>query len=295
MMTMTRRGTVLLALLMASAAGVAQTVVTQGNAKDDLFAGTEQFEKNAVNVTEITQGPKSLDLVNGRDESRAHRTILNVVRTYSYEKPGMFNMADVDVYRKRLETGGWECSVHTRDLRSGSSTDVCDKPRADGLKESAIISISPRSLTFIHTIRKPEPGDQSSLDSLGTTFILRGPDLAMLDGRMAEIQARTRALSGTFGDANLGDKKGFVIDTGDGHGPIRILKKDSAPGVDRDIIIDTDIHPAAPGHPLRMKVVRPDESASGPIPAPAAAAPAAGAPALLPLRPAAPAAPAPQP
>lgn len=127
---------------------------SQPPAKDDLFAGTEVFAKGASDITEITMDPDSLDLVGGPDEHKAHNMVLNVVRTYTYDKPGMYNMADVDAIRNKLNTGDWHCSVHVRDLKNGSGSDVCNKHRTDGMRETAIIEVEPKQLTFIHTIRK---------------------------------------------------------------------------------------------------------------------------------------------
>ncbi len=122
--------------------------------KDDLFDGTEQFAKNATDVTEVTMDPRTLDMVDGKDKERAHRMRLNVVRTYTYDKPGMYDMAEVEKFRNKLNTGDWHCSVRTRSLKTGNSTDVCQKTRTDGLVESAIMTVSAKQLTFIHTIRE---------------------------------------------------------------------------------------------------------------------------------------------
>ena len=54
-------------------------------AKDDLFAGTEIFAKNATDVTEITMDPDSLAMVGGKDKDKAQSMVLNVVRTYEYD------------------------------------------------------------------------------------------------------------------------------------------------------------------------------------------------------------------
>ena len=161
-------------------AGGAQA--TQPLPKDDLFAGTEVFAKNASDITEITMDPDSLNMVGGPDQHRAHNMVLNVVRTYTYDKPGMYNMADVDAIRNKLNTGDWHCSVHIRDLKNGTGSDVCGKRRTDGMKETAIIEVEPKQLTFIHTIRKAGgPGDSE----LGFFPMLPGlsglPALAMMD------------------------------------------------------------------------------------------------------------------
>lgn len=155
---------------------------TQPLPKDDLFAGTEVFAKGASDITEITMDPDSLGLVKGDDQRRAHNTVLQVVRTYTYDKPGMYNMADVDAIRNKLNTGDWHCSVHIRDLKNGTGSDVCAKRRTDGMKESAIIEVEQKQLTFIHTIRK-EGGPGAS--ELGYFPMLPGlsglPALAMMD------------------------------------------------------------------------------------------------------------------
>lgn len=155
---------------------------TQPLPKDDLFAGTEVFAKGASDITEITMDPDTLNLVGGPDRGRARNTVLKVVRTYTYDKPGMYNMSDVEAIRNKLNTGDWHCSVHVRDLKNGSGSDVCGKRRTDGMRESAIIEVEPKSLTFIHTISKGNgPGDSE----LGFFPMLPGmhglPAIAMMD------------------------------------------------------------------------------------------------------------------
>jgi hypothetical protein len=169
------------ALLMGSALTMTAGGQTSAPAKDDLFSGTEIFAKGATDVTEITMDPDTLGLVNGKDGKRAHNMILNVVRTYEYDKPGMYRIEDVDAFRNKLNTGDWHCSIHTRDLKNGESTDVCSKRRTDDLSETAIITVEPKELTFIHTIRRK--GDSES-DMSGLPMLLGMPgfsNLAMLD------------------------------------------------------------------------------------------------------------------
>jgi hypothetical protein len=148
---------------MAETLGAEGAQSSQPLAKDDLFAGTEVFAKGASDITEITMDPDSLNLVGGSDEHRAHNMVLNVVRTYQYDKPGMYNMADVDAIRNKLNTGDWHCSVHVRDLKNGTGSDVCGKHRTDGMRETAIIEVEPKQLTFIHTIRRGNGPGSSEL------------------------------------------------------------------------------------------------------------------------------------
>jgi hypothetical protein len=168
-------------LLVAGTATTTMQAQTNAPVKDDLFSGTKVFEKGATNVTEITMDPDSLKMVGGREGDRAHKMVLNDVRTYSYDKPGMYSMAEVDAIRSRLNTGDWHCSVHTRDLKTGESTDICNKRRSDGLEESAVITVEPKELTFIHTIRKPGGGGESLLGDLPMMMAAPGASLAMID------------------------------------------------------------------------------------------------------------------
>jgi len=173
--------TILTAALLACALATQTRAQTNAPIKDDLFAGTEVFAKGASDVTEITMDPDSLGMVAGRDKARAHSMVLNVVRTYEYDKPGMYRIEDVEVYRNKLNSGDWHCSIHTRSSKTGESTDICNKHRSDDLVESAIITVEPKSLTFIHTIRKRSPGE-SELSEMPMLMGLQGlPSLAMLD------------------------------------------------------------------------------------------------------------------
>ena len=145
--------------------------------KDDLFAGTEKFAKGATDATEVNMDPDSLNMVGGPEADRAHRTVLNIVHTYTYDKPGMYNPADVEEYRRKLEGGDWHCSIHTRDLKTGESTDICNRRRAPDLLETAIITVAPKELTFIHTIRKAN-GQGGSLEGEGLGGISEAMPLA---------------------------------------------------------------------------------------------------------------------
>jgi hypothetical protein len=160
--------------------------------KDDLFAGTSIFAKGASDVTEISMDPDSLGMVKGKDGARAHNTILSVVHTYSYDKPGMYRMEDVETFRQKLNNGDWHCSIHVRDEKKGESTDICSKHRTDGLRESAIITVEPKQLTFIHTIRRGGDGDQSGLypGNLGGMMILNSGHLLPESAEMAVLNAR---------------------------------------------------------------------------------------------------------
>jgi hypothetical protein len=177
----------------------------KGQMKDDLFAGTEKFSQGASSVTQIDMDPDSLGMVGGSNSPQARRTVLSVVHTYTYDKPGMYRLEDVEEFRKKLETGDWHCSVHVREMKSGTSTDVCNRQRTDDMVESAIITVEPKSLTFIHNIRKKSGAGQSEMNS----FILMNsihalPALAMLDANLAGLNV-------TLGDFHVPDMDSIQV------------------------------------------------------------------------------------
>ena len=144
--------------------------------------------------------------------------VLNVVRTYEYDKPGMYNIADVEEIRQRLNTGDWHCSVHTRDTKRGESTDICYKRRADNLTEQAIITVEPKELTFIHTIRhrNGEGGSLEGFDLPGVGLFNGAPLMAManpaMKAEMLAMQAELRAHAAEMGSVHSFNSQLFFHD-----------------------------------------------------------------------------------
>ena len=129
---------------------VASEVRSEAQVKDDLLAGTEKFAEGASSVTDVNLDPSMMSMV-GKNSEMAHKMDFIVVHTYEYDKPGMYKMEDLDVYRKRLADGSWNCFVHTREVKSGESTDICSRKGADNeTNEMVIITAEPKELTFVH-------------------------------------------------------------------------------------------------------------------------------------------------
>lgn len=129
--------------------------------KDDLFAGTEKFAKGASDVSEINLDPGMMGMVGkGSDSGMAHKMKFMVIHSYTYDKPGMYSMDDVEVYRKKLTDGTWNCAIHVRD--KDGTTDICTRQSSDHeSSEMVILAAEPKELTFIHMSGK------MSLDELG--------------------------------------------------------------------------------------------------------------------------------
>ncbi len=137
--------------------------------KDELFAGTEKFAAGASDVTDVNLGPDMLGMVSGKHGGNlAHKLNFMVVRTYEYPKPGMYNLADVDVYRQRLRAGNWNCFIHTHESKTGESTDICNRALPNGQgNEMVILTVEPKELTFIHMSGTGSLADLGKLGSMG--------------------------------------------------------------------------------------------------------------------------------
>jgi hypothetical protein len=146
--------------------------------KDDLFDGTEKFAKGASDVTSVNLGPDMLGMVSGKHGGdMAHKLNFMVVRTYEYPRPGMYNLADVDVYRQKLKAGNWNCFIHTEESKTGESTDICNRalPNGEG-NEMVILTVEPKELTFIHMSGKGSLADLGRMGAMGGHMVPELPE-----------------------------------------------------------------------------------------------------------------------
>jgi hypothetical protein len=157
--------------------------------KDDLFAGTEKFAKGATDVSEINLDPKTMGLVRGDYAGgMAHRMKFMVIRSYTYDKPGMYNMDDVEVYRRKLNDGAWSCSIHVRN--KDGATDICSRSASDGSSEMVIISAEPKELSFIHMSGNVSLSEMERSGGANLNLDLNGTGDAAAKARDAEAKAR---------------------------------------------------------------------------------------------------------
>lgn len=154
-MRVVRMGTALMAALLLAAAPFG-AMAAPPQQKDTLFAGTEKFAKNAKSSTEVNLDKNMLGMAS-RDRDRkdgdeasdlAKKMDFVIVRDYQYDKPGQYNMADVEEFSRRLDTGGWSHVVKERSEKE--NTDVCMRSDSEGISELVVISAQPTELTFVH-------------------------------------------------------------------------------------------------------------------------------------------------
>jgi Domain of unknown function (DUF4252) len=143
--------------------------------KDELFAGAEKFAQGASEVSEINLDPSTMGMVgggHGRDSDMARKLNFMVIHSYKYDKPGMYNMDDVEAFRKKLTDGSWSCPIHTRSKTE--STDICSRTGADHeTNEMVILSAEPRELTFIHMSGKMSLNELSTMGHGPTGLTMR--------------------------------------------------------------------------------------------------------------------------
>ena len=141
----------------------AMTITSGGKqGKDNLFAGTEKFAQGARESTEINLDPDTIGMMgqHGRNVEIAKKMKFISIRTYEYDKPGMYRMEDVEVFRRKLDDGSWKCPIRVRE--KNESTDICSRLDSDNeTREMVILAAEPTELTFIHM------AGQMSLEDLG--------------------------------------------------------------------------------------------------------------------------------
>jgi hypothetical protein len=168
---MMARSAAMQARIMTRVAMLQDGMVSVGDpqVKDDLFAGTEKFAAGASDVTDVNLGPDMLGMVSGKHGGdMAHKMNFMVVRTYEYPKPGMYNLADVDVYRQKLRAGNWNCFIHTHESKTGESTDICNRALPNGQgNEMVILTVEPKELTFIHMSGTGSLADLGKMGAMG--------------------------------------------------------------------------------------------------------------------------------
>jgi len=242
--------------------------------KDDLFAGTEKFAKGATDVSEINLDPKTMGLVRGdNDGGMAHKMKFMVIRSYTYDKPGMYNMDDVEVYRKKLNDGTWSCSIHVRN--KDGATDICSRttPGSEG-SEMVIISAEPKELSFIHMSGNVSLADMARSGRANLNLDMNDTGDAAAKARDAE--AKTRDAEAKARDAqakaNVAMKKKRIFRLGS----MSYSSESSTPAKDSSASASSAGTPASGS----SKPATPDSSASSGsnTPAPPANAPASGTP-----------------
>jgi hypothetical protein len=152
-----------------------ENVSVGAQAKDDLLAGTEKFAQGASSVTEVNLDSTTMGMLgddHGPNADKARKLNFMVVRSYSYDKPGMYRAEDVDLFRKKIEDGSWSCPIHVRGQKD--SSDICSRTGADHeTNEMIILTVRPQKITVIHMSGKMSLNDLSHLSHSTSSLTYR--------------------------------------------------------------------------------------------------------------------------
>ncbi|HEX7728280.1 MAG TPA: DUF4252 domain-containing protein [Terracidiphilus sp.] len=131
----------------------------------------------ATDVTEVTLGKSMLDFaskfLNGKDkDDEAVRSLIQglegiYVRSYEFDKPGEYSMADVEQFRRSFNGPEWTSLVHTHELKSGETTDIMVKMVNGENRGMLIFTAEPKELTIVLILGPIRMSDLGKLQGLG--------------------------------------------------------------------------------------------------------------------------------
>jgi hypothetical protein len=131
----------------------------------------------ASNVTEVTLGKNMLEFaakfMNGKDEDEAAtRKLIEgldgiYVRDYEFDKDGEYSMDEIQKLRQYFETSEWTPIVHSRERRTGETTDVLVKMVNGETHGMFILSAEPRELAIVLILGPIRMEDLGRLKGIG--------------------------------------------------------------------------------------------------------------------------------
>jgi predicted small lipoprotein YifL len=137
----------------------------------------KELAARASNVTEVTLGKNMLSFaakfMNGKDEDEAatRRLIENLdgiyVRAYEFDKEGQYSMEEIEKLRSYFATSEWTPIVHSRERKSGETTDVLLKLVNGETRGMFVLSCEPRELSIVLILGPVRMEDLSRLKGIG--------------------------------------------------------------------------------------------------------------------------------
>ena len=74
------------------------------------------------------------------------------VRSFEFEKEGVYSQADLEIIRKQLQSPGWTRIVNVHSKQDKESTEIYSMPSGDKIVGLAILSAEPKELTVINIV-----------------------------------------------------------------------------------------------------------------------------------------------
>jgi hypothetical protein len=172
------RGRIVISMLGAALLGAA--ALAQSSPLQLPTPLEKELAARASNVTEVTLGKDMLafaaKFMNGDDKGdAAARQLIEglngiYVRDYEFDKPGQYSLDEIESLRKSFAPPEWTPIVHTREIKSGETTDVMMKMVNGESQGMFVLSAEPKELAIVlilGPIRMDELGALKGLGGLG--------------------------------------------------------------------------------------------------------------------------------
>ena len=137
----------------------------------------KELAARASNVTEVTLGKNMLGFaakfMNGKDQDEAAtRHLIEgldgiYVRNYEFDKEGQYSMEEIEKLRAYFETSEWTPIVHSRERKSGETTDVLLKMVNGETHGMFILSVEPKELSIVLILGPVRMEDLGRLKGIG--------------------------------------------------------------------------------------------------------------------------------
>jgi hypothetical protein len=144
----------------------------------------KELAARASNVTEVTLGKSMLGFAakfmdgKSQDDAATKRLIEGLdgiyVRSYEFDKPGEYSLAEIEKLRQYFETSEWQPLVRVREKRNSETTDVMVKLVNGQTHGMFILTAEPKELTIVLILGPVSMDDLGRLKGIGGLGSLGG-------------------------------------------------------------------------------------------------------------------------
>jgi hypothetical protein len=137
----------------------------------------DKFANDAVETVDVTLDANMLNLAKNFlsekdfDQRQAKEIVSQLkgiyVRSYEFDKPGMYNAADIETFRSQLKSPEWNRIVGVRSKRDGENDYVYVRQVGGKVTGLAVIAAEPREFTLVYL---DGPIDLAKISALGGQF-----------------------------------------------------------------------------------------------------------------------------
>jgi Domain of unknown function (DUF4252) len=140
-------------------------------------ANLDKYASEAAETVDVTLDSNMLNLaknfLSDRDaDQREAKEIISqlksiYVRSYEFDKPGMYNAADIEAFRAELKSPEWNRIVGVKSKRDGENDYVYVRMTGGKMAGLAVIAAEPKEFTLVYI---DGPIDLAKISALGGQF-----------------------------------------------------------------------------------------------------------------------------